>query len=91
MFKKIEIVPESHKIAWVNHGYYAAQPWVNCSYCADGDGIVTVEQIGEFYNLVDQGTHIKKLGRDLSQSLKAAENYLHTNYRQIYDDNKHTV
>ena len=82
------IVPESHKVAWLNCGHYVAQPWVDCSYCADGDGIVTLELIGGFFNLVDQGTHIKKLGADLSKSLKAAESYLHTNYRQIYDDHR---
>lgn len=88
MSATFEIVPESHKVAWLNYGFYVAQPWVNCSYCADGDGIVTLEQRGDFYHLVDQGTHIKKLGANLSQALKAAENYLHTNYRQIYDDNR---
>jgi hypothetical protein len=88
MSAQFGIVPESHKVAWVNYGYYVAQPWVDCSYCADGDGIVTLEQRGDFYHLVDQGTHIKKLGADLSQALKVAENYLHTNYRQIYDDHR---
>ena len=56
------------------------------SFCADGDGIVTLEEIDGFFNLVDQGTHIKKLGRDLSVSLQVAENYLHANYRTIFDD-----
>jgi hypothetical protein len=88
MSNYLEIAPESHKVAWKNLGFYVAQPWVDCSYCADGDGIVTLEQRGDFYHLVDQGTHIKKLGRDLSQALKAAENYLHTKYRQIYDDHR---
>ena len=55
------------------------------SFCADGDGIVTLEEIDGFFNLVDQGTHIKKLGRDLSVSLQIAENYLHANYRAIFD------
>lgn len=88
MSDTFEIVPESHKVAWLNYGFYVAQPWVDCSYCADGDGIVTLEQRGDFYHLVDQGTHIKKLGANLSQALKTAENYLHTNYRQIYDDHR---
>lgn len=88
MSANFEIVPESQKVAWLNYGFYVGQPWVDCSYCADGDGIVTLEQRGDFYHLVDQGTHIKKLGANLSQALKAAENYLHTNYRQIYDDHR---
>ena len=88
MSDTFEIVPESHKVAWLNYGFYVAQPWVDCSYCADGDGIVTLEQRGDCYHLVDQVTHIKKLGDNLSQALKAAEYYLNTNYRLIYFDHR---
>jgi hypothetical protein len=88
MSKHSLIVPESHKVGWKNLGHYVARPWIDCEFCADGDGIVNVEQRGDFYHLVDQGTHIKKLGADLSQALKVAEHYLHTNYRQIYDDHR---
>jgi hypothetical protein len=87
MSEYLSIVPESHKVAWLNYGKHPSLPRVECVYCADGDGIVTLELIGGFFNLVDQGTHIKKLGADLSQALKVAEHYLYTNYRQIYDDN----
>jgi hypothetical protein len=55
-------------------------------FCADGDGIVEIQEINGFYNLVDQGTHIRKTGSDLPKALQVAENYLHTHYRGIFDD-----
>jgi hypothetical protein len=88
MNQVLELAKESQNVAWLNYGYSAGFPRAETSYCADGDGIVTVELIDGFYNLFDQGTHIKKLGRDLSLALKQAEHYMHRCYRQIYDDHR---
>jgi hypothetical protein len=88
MSQRFELVAESHNVQWLNCGFNAGFPRAAVTYCADGDGIVTVELIDGFYNLFDQGTHIKKIGRDLSLALKQAENYMHRCYRQIYDDHR---
>jgi hypothetical protein len=55
-------------------------------FCADGDGIVEVQEIDGFLNLLDQGTHISKIGKDVSKALWIAECYLHTHYRGIYNE-----
>jgi hypothetical protein len=76
----------AQKTLWYSVPGLASEPQGITRYlCADGDGIVTLEEIDGFFNLVDQGTHIKKLGRDLSNALRVAESYLHTNYRAIYE------
>ena len=84
--KKLETY-ESNKTIWYCIDYFEADyKGVSRSFCADGDGIVEIREINGFYNLVDQGTHISKIGSDLPKALQAAENYLHTNYRGIFDD-----
>lgn len=76
----------TQKTLWYSVQGLANEPQGITRYlCADGDGIVALEEIDGFFNLVDQGTHIKKLGRDLSNALRVAESYLHTNYRAIYE------
>lgn len=79
------ITHKSKNVVWYELGSNPACKAVTRHFCADGDGIVTVEEINGFFNLYDQGEHIKKLGRDLPVALQVGEHYLHANYREIYN------
>jgi hypothetical protein len=66
------------------------------TYCADGDGFVTLEEtINEFdgtpwWTLCDQGGPVGEFGTDepktLAEALEFAQNYMATEYSELFQD-----
>jgi len=66
------------------------------TYCADGDGFVTLEEtINEFdgtpwWTLCEQGDPIGEFGTDepktLAEALEFAQNYMATEYSELFQD-----
>ena len=56
------------------------------SYCADGDGFVSVELLVDgSIRLLDQGDYMKDLSPNLEEAIQQATNYLCDEYPNIYD------
>ena len=56
------------------------------SYCADGDGFVSVELLVDgSIRLLDQGDYMKDLSPNLEEAIQQATNYLCDEYPDIYD------
>ena len=84
---------DSSRITWT---IYPGDSGCNIrSFCADGDGIVAVEQLADdVYVLCDQGDHLEswtgvQTSEQLAGILENAQTYLQANYPEIYEDAMH--
>lgn len=82
----------SSKIEWE---IFEANKGFPLSYCADGDGFVSLEQYEDdgaiWWTLCDQGDPIADLntmgeGQSLADALEIAQNYLAATYNEIFKD-----
>jgi hypothetical protein len=83
----------SSKIEWE---IFTAHKDFPLSYCADGDGFVTLEQYeddngGTYWVLCDQGSPIADINclnenHSLADALEIAQNYLAATYNEIFKD-----
>jgi hypothetical protein len=56
----------------------------NGFYCADGDGMVTVQPVGKHFIVAEQGA-VMSLHDTLREAVMAAQSILATDYTEVYE------
>lgn len=69
--------------------FYEGQEWDDTPsvgwFCADGDGFVSVEVLGDgSIRLLDQGEYMRDLSSDIDEAIKQATDYLREQWPNIY-------